>query len=342
MKRTLCCLLTLALLLLTACRNADETPTVGGGFAMGSYLSARLYGADAGTVNEILADVAALDGEISLTNKDSALSRLVAAGGGDADDTLLSLLRRSLDLRQETGGALDISLGAVTTLWGFQTDAPMLPDDAALREALRHTGAEKIRIGNGTLTLQDGVIPAPGAVGKGAALDLAAARLRSSGATGLVTFGGSVLLYGPKPDGGVWGVGVRDPKGGENDYFAKLSFSPQKDEAVFISTSGSYEKAFTENGRTYHHILDPKTGYPVENGLLSVTAVSDDGFLSDALSTALFVMGWGGQALALCGKYGVGAVFVFDDGRVAVTPDLADSFTLTDAADYRLTDGGAA
>ena len=342
MKRTLCCLLALALLLLSACRSAGETPTVGGGFAMGSYLSARLYGADAGTVNAILADVTALDGEISLTNEASALSRLVAAGGGDADETLLSLLQRSLDLCRETGGALDISLGAVTTLWGFQTDAPALPDEDALQSALRRTGPEKIRIGNGSLTLQDGVIPEPGAVGKGAALDLAAARMKKDGARGLVTFGGSVLLYGPKPDGGSWGVGVRDPKGGENDYFAKLSFSPQPDEAVFVSTSGSYEKTFTENGRTYHHILDPKTGYPVENGLVSVTAVSDDGFLSDALSTALFVMGWGDRALRLCEKYGTGAVFVFDDGRVALTPSLADAFTLTNTADYRLTDGGAA
>ena len=107
-------------------------------------------------------------------------------------------------------------------------------------------------------------------------------------------------------------------------------------------TSGDYERFFEKDGRIYHHILDPKTGYPVENGLLSVTAVSDDGFLSDALSTALFVMGCGEQAFALCGKYGVGAVFVLDDGRVAVTPDLADSFTLTNTAEYRLMDGGAA
>ena len=174
------------------------------------------------------------------------------------------------------------------------------------------------------------------------ALDAAAAVLKGKKTSAVVSFGGSVLLFGQKPDGGPWTVGVRDPNGDEASYFATLSFALKADEAVFISTSGSYEKTFTENGKTYHHILDPKTGYPVENDLVSVTAVAEDGFLSDALSTALFVIGPGDEANALCKKYLTGAVFVHKDGTVSVTDGLADAFALTDGAAYRLQNAEAA
>ena len=150
-----------------------------------------------------------------------------------------------------------------------------------------------------------------------------------------------MLLYGQKP-GGAWSVGVRDPHGAQDVYFATLTLeNGAADGAIFISTSGSYEKTFTENGKTYHHILDPATGMPVQTDLVAVTAVSQSGTVSDALSTALFVNGLNGTSLGWVRTYLTGAVFVFADGRVYVTEGLRDAFTLTDTAAYRVTESYA-
>ena len=118
-------------------------------------------------------------------------------------------------------------------------------------------------------------------------------------------------------------MGIRDPFSESSaESFASLTLP-----ACCVSTSGSYERYFERDGVRYHHILDPKTGYPAESGLVSVTVVCDDGFLSDALSTACFVLGYE-KSLPLLEKYGARAVFVFNDKSVRVTGSLADSFEL--------------
>ena len=336
MKRFAALSLALLILLLPACRG-DDGMVLSGNFAMGSYLSVETHAGEKGEKLglEIIRDVKALDDEISATQNGSALSELISKGSGKPGEPLYGLLERAVRLGEESGGALDVSLGAVTALWGFSTETPRKPDDDAVAEAMKSVGLGNIVFDGDTVTLLNGVRPELGAVGKGAALDLAAKRLEGKDVPAVVTFGGSVLLYGEKPGGGSWTVGVRDPAGETSDaYFATLSFASEKDKAVFISTSGSYEKTFTEGGRTYHHILDPETGYPVENGLVSVTAVAADGFLSDALSTALFVTGKTDDALRLCEKYLLGAVFVYENGTVFVTEGLRDAFTLTSDA-YR-------
>src|SRR5699024_9207852 len=126
-------------------------------------------------------------------------------------------------------------------------------------------------------------------IGKGAACDAAVQMYQESGAeAGIVAVGGSIGLYGEKPDGSLWRLGVRDPNSGDDraEAMGLLDLA-----SGFVSTSGSYEKTFTENGKTYHHLLDPKTGYPAESGLVSVTVVAKSGALSDALATAVFVLG---------------------------------------------------
>ena len=335
------CAALILLFSLSACRK-NAAPTESDGFGMGSFFSVKVYGGDEGLGREILTDAGRLESLISVTRTDSDLSRLIENGTGTPDKETAALLKRSVDLGKETGGALDVTLGAVTALWGFSGEEPRLPAEADLKAALATAGLDNVVFSGDTVTLKNGAKPDLGAVGKGAALDAAAAVLKGQKVSAVVSFGGSVLLFGQKPGGGSWTVGVRDPKGDEASYFATLAFALQADEAVFVSTSGSYEKTFTENGKTYHHILDPKTGYPVENDLVSVTAVASDGFLSDALSTALFVLGPGDRADALCKKYLTGAVFVYKDGTVSVTDGLADAFGLTEDAPYRLREPEAA
>ena len=124
-----------------------------------------------------------------------------------------------------------------------------------------------------------------GSVGKGAACDAAVAAYKEAGVDrAVVAVGGSVGVWGEKPFGQLWNIAVRDPD-------SEGSLGTLSVPSGFLSTSGSYEKQFEEDGVTYHHILDPKTGYPAESGLVGVTIWSDSGVLSDALSTACFVLG---------------------------------------------------
>ncbi|MCR5689364.1 MAG: FAD:protein FMN transferase, partial [Clostridiales bacterium] len=165
-----------------------------------------------------------------------------------------------------------------------------------------------------------------GAVGKGAACETAVSFLRDSGSTGAVVHvGGSVGFFGKNrnSDDRAWHIGIRDPRKGANDICAVFDL----DEG-YVSTSGNYEKRFAEDGVAYWHILDRGTGYPARAGLMSVSVYCVDGLLSDALSTACFVLG-SEDSLPLLDAYGAEAMFITGGGVCLVTSGLADRVRLS-------------
>ncbi len=335
-----CVFVLLALPALLFCGCAKKTDCVDRtGFAMGSLLTARVYGDNdtaGAAASALLAAAAQTDRQLSATDPAAEIYRLNEAGTLRTDAQTAALLRQSLALCEALDGKLDITLGAATSLWGFSGETPRVPAQAELAEALAARGLSRVKINETEITLAPGQKLDLGALGKGAGCDAAKAALDGFGTPAVVSLGGTVLLYGQKP-GGAWSVGIRDPHGAQDASFATLTpETGAADGAIFISTSGSYEKTFTENGKTYHHILDPVTGMPVQTDLIAVTAVSQSGIVSDALSTALFVNGLNETSLGWVRTYLTGAVFVFADGRVYVTEGLRDVFTLTDTAAYRV------
>ena len=166
-----------------------------------------------------------------------------------------------------------------------------------------------------------------GAVGKGIACDVAQNYLKQqkevSGA--VIAVGGSILLYGSKADSSDWNVAVQNPRGQDGEAMGVLSLSGTTN----VSTSGDYEKYFMQDGKRYHHILDPSTGYPADSGLISVTVVSDNGLLSDGLSTACFVLGKE-KGQKLLESYGAEGIFIDQNKKVTVTKGLKDKFTILD------------
>ena len=164
-----------------------------------------------------------------------------------------------------------------------------------------------------------------GAVGKGIACDVVQDYLKKqkevSGA--VVAVGGSILLYGSKSDGTDWNVAVQDPRGQDGEAMGVLSLAGTTN----VSTSGDYEKYFMQDGKRYHHILDPSTGYPAESGLISVTVVSDSGLLSDGLSTACFVLGKE-KGEKLLESYGAEGIFIDQNKKVTVTKGLQNKFKI--------------
>ena len=293
-------------------------------FSMNTYSTVKLKGARSDeAAEEIKSLTEKLDTEIlSRTSGNSVVSVLNKNGGGNAEK-ISPYLDILFDVCEKSEGAFDFTLGAVSDLWNFGSN-PVLPDEAKISEALSHSGYEKMSVTANKLVYGDksSVIDF-GAAGKGIALDeiktvLEDKKIREA----VVSIGGSVLLTGDKE----FTVGIRNPEGNSGSYIAKLRITEG-----CVSTSGSYEQQFELNGKKYHHILDPETGYPVDNGLLSVTIISDSGILSDALSTACFVLGYE-KGKALAEAYNCGAVFVTEDKKVYAENGAENHIEITDNA----------
>lgn len=289
-------------------------------FAMDTFVSAKVKGFSAkDAAGGISTLVRELDSkQLSRYTSGSEISRINSEAETVLSDEMRDYITELLEVGKMSGGKFDIALGAVSDLWSFN-DSPRVPSTDELTEALSRSGSDKLSLSGNTLTRADGCIVDLGSAGKGIALDKVKSYLSDKKiSSAVVSVGGSVLLYGK----GSFNVGVRDPWGeaGRSVMTVKLG-------AGCVSTSGSYERCFEQGGKRYHHILDPDTGLPVENGLVSVTVISDSGLLSDALSTACFVLGAEGGA-KLAAKYGCEAIFITEDKKVICTDGIKPNVTV--------------
>ena len=241
------------------------------------------------------------------------------------------LLLQIWQVSEDSGGAMDVTVGKLSRLWNLDELAAAAEDEASriqlptarqIQAALEEMGYERVQLSEGSITLPAGMQLDLGAVGKGLACDRISEYLhgqpRITGA--VVTVGGSVLTYGQKPDGTPWRVAIMHPRK-EDSYLGTLELTGEH----HISTSGDYERYILVDGVRYHHILDPVTGCPARSGLCSVTIVYDNGLLADALSTACFVLG-AEQGLALAEAYGAEALLVEEDGTLYMTEGMQEIF----------------
>lgn len=214
--------------------------------------------------------------------------------------------------------------GELIDLWQIENGG-YVPTDEELAQALEKLNNASITVGNKntelqTISVTDGILDL-GALGKGTACDEAIEYLKKQKVeNALVTVGGSIGVTGKDP----YKIGIRNPFGGQNDYFAILNVTD-----CFISTSGDYEKYFEKDGVRYSHIFDAKTGKPVQNDITSVTVVVDNGTLSDFLSTAIFCEGIE-NGLKLADEYDAEVIIVKKDKSVLVTDGLKDKLTIND------------
>lgn len=303
-------------------------------FAMDTVMQLRAYGPAAeDALAQAEAEIYRLEGVLSCRDEQAALARLNETGGGTAGEETAALLQTALTLCEQTGGAYDPALGALSEAWGFSTGAYRVPEPDALAEAMQSSGAGLVQLDGISVTLTNGAQLDLGGIAKGYAADLLRAQLEKEGVTSAtLDLGGDVFVMGRKTDGSDWRIAVKDPADTES-YLGVVSAADK-----FVVTSGVYERYFEENGVRYHHILDPKTGCPAESGLVSVTVLCGNGAWADALSTACFVLGPDG-ALALrddLADQGTDfeLILVTDDGRVLYTDGLADTFTPNDESGY--------
>jgi thiamine biosynthesis lipoprotein len=281
---------------------------------------------------------------------DSEVSRINRAAGiapVPVSPELFTVLERALYFAEASDGAFDPTVGPLVDLWGIGGDYPKVPDGKEIEAALALVNWKDLELSGGTgpdVSETKGLVTAflrrrgmaldLGAIAKGFAADELVKILREEGTkSAVIDLGGNIYVYGTRPRvrsflpkaGEVvkWRVGIQNPLDDRGAYAGYLEL----DEASVV-TSGVYERFFIEDGKRYHHILDTRTGFPVENGLLAVTITAASSMDADALSTAVFALGRE-KGSALAEANGAGAIFIFEDRTIRTT---AVDFTSTDTS----------
>lgn len=263
------------------------------------------------------------------TNTDRQTTPYPVSGTADTwhiSEDLASLLSQGLSITRESDGAFDIAIAPLTSLWDFTAEDPKVPDDAAIQKALPLCSSDGVTIDGQDITLpSDDIQFDVGAIAKGYIADRMKDLLVKKGVkSAIINLGGNVLCIGSKPDGTPFKVGIQKPFADRNETEAVMDITGKS-----VVSSGIYERCFKQNGKLYHHILNPKTGYPYDNSLISVTIISDQSVDGDALSTTCFALGLE-DGLKFAEKKGVHAVFITEDYELHYTDGFQDEINVTD------------
>lgn len=315
------------LLFLTGCGEKEVKKTI---FAMDTVMELTAYGGHAeDALTEAIRTINEAAGELDPEQPGSMAYQLNHGNGQEMEisERIYQMLETTDFVYSGTDGALDLSVYPVVKAWGLIDQNYRVPSESEIVSALERVDYSSVTWRtDGTryyATVPEGMEVSFGAVAKGAVAEAVMETLAENGVTrAFVSLGGNVQTMGKKSDGEDWSIAVADPKDASS-YLGVLNVNGA------VVTSGSYQRCFEQDGKFYHHIIDPSTGYPADNGLVSVTVICQNGMLADCLSTALFVLGEE-DALAYWRDYDgedLELVLVTEDDRVVVTQGLKDRFT---------------
>ena len=314
-------------------------------FLMDTLVSIKVYGDDAKTLPAAVAAaygemhrIAALVDRFPLTGTEDCrrsdvcrINEMAGIGPVRVDADTLAMLLLAKKYHDLSGGVFDVTIGPVMNLWDFAGENPKIPASSIIVETLLLVDIESLVVNEVESTAylrKVGMKLDLGAVAKGYATERALQALEKQGIKkALIDAGGNIRVLGTNARNAPWRIGIKDPRKAE----AMVAVVALEDAAAV--TSGDYYRYFEADGQRYHHILDPRSGYPASENM-SVTVVSRDAGLADILSTAFFVMK-GDEALALAEKLGVNLVLVSAEGRIFHTPGLAAHLEVLPGGAYR-------
>ncbi|MDR2742863.1 MAG: FAD:protein FMN transferase [Treponema sp.] len=328
-----CALIVLAGTVLTGCRKGPPSQAE---FALGTVCTVNLYDQGKDEVyREIFARFREIEGRMSVTLPGTELDRInVNAGIGPVEvhPDVFEVIELALRYAERSGGAFDPAIGPLVSLWGIGGEEPRLPSREEIDALLPLVNWQDVEVDREGLTVflkRPGMALDLGAIAKGYAADEAAKILKKHRIKrAIIDLGGNILTYGEKRDHSLWKVGIQNPLDSRGSYIGIMEIRDQT-----VVTSGVYERFFEAAGERYHHILSPADGYPARNGLLSVTIVTRRSADADALSTAVFVLGYEKGKALVESLERVGAVFIFEDRSIRLCGGAG--FILTDES-YRI------
>lgn len=335
-KQGLSILALLMILLLSSCRDTLSSPHSETHFALGTTCTLTVYRkSDISALETAFQAIDNVERLMSVNLEDSEIAALNRAAGQQAvslsSDSmeLLSSARRYAELSR---GAFDPTVGPLASLWGIGTEEARIPENEEIGDALELVDYQDLKLYpdvSKAYLKREGMRADLGAIAKGFAADQVVAALEAAGVQyAMINLGGNVFAMGERMGNGPWRIGVQNPDKERGKY---LAVAQVENEAVV--TSGKYERFFIEEGQRYHHILSTLDGYPIENGIASVSIVDRNSTRADAFSTLLFALGLErGLDLAMETPF-LKAVFVMEDGSIYTSEDPRGWFSLKNS-DY--------
>lgn len=316
--------------LFTGCSTKPNTSEI---FVMNTYVTQTVYGRSKNTqkaIDEVNTFLITAENLLSTYVVGSDVDKVNQNAGVQAikvDSFTIDLFVKANQYCEATDGRFDITIAPLSKLWGITGDSPRVPAQAEIDSTVELIDYSSIvlDVPNSTAFLaKEGMQLDLGGIAKGyVCTEIREIYKKNNVDAGLVSIGGNIMTYGKKTDGSQFVMGIRDPNGSATDILGKL-----KSEDTVIATTGGYERYFEENGKVYHHILDPQTGYPVESDLISVTVISKDGGLADFLSTALFIQG-SDQMEKYLNHEAFSVIVVDKNNNVYISDNIKSSFELT-------------
>jgi len=309
------------------CSSTTENQTKTG-FFMDTQIDITVYGLNKGQFDslseEVFGEMMAMEKIFSRHISGSDINRINEAAGREAvkvNDETIFLLQKALEVAEISEGAFDPTIAPLLELWGFGTDENRIPTAEELNKVLPFINYRAVQVNEADSTVflpEQGMKLDLGGIAKGFIVDRGQQEAGKFSATALfINAGGDISIKGSKPTGDRWRIAVQNPRSPE-EWAAII----EMDEGS-VATSGDYQRVFEMDGERFHHILDPKTGFPSE-GVSSVSIVAPDTLMADALSTAVFVLGLEKGLELLESLDGVDGVIIDIQGGIHVTSGLVD------------------
>jgi len=323
----------IAVLFLAGCSKPVQSKSE---FALATVCAITLYDEGKPQVyRDVFARIGEIESRMSVFMEGSDVERVNKAAGIEAVEVhpdVFKVIERAVYFAELSGGAFDPTVEPLVAIWGIGGENPRVPSHDEIDRVLPLINWRDIELNREKKSVflkRRGMALDLGAVAKGYAADEAAAIIKKAGIShAMINIGGNILTVGAKKDGSLWKIGVQDPL---DDRGAYIGIAQTKAKALV--TSGVYERFFTVDGIRYHHLFSPSLGYPADNGLLSVSIITDISIDADALSTAVFVMGYEKGRAFVESLDGVEAIFVFADRSIYPTGGV--DFILTNE-NYRI------
>ncbi|MBN2794047.1 MAG: FAD:protein FMN transferase [Clostridia bacterium] len=308
--------------------NGDEKSIHQTYFYLGTIIDITLYGTDNPADLEPITElIHYYDNLFDRHNEKSDVYQLNALKSYEVHEETYHIIKTSLSYSEFSQGKFDITINPIVDLWQIGTENARIPEQREIDDALAHVGYKQVHLGDHHfVTLDDGCSIDLGAIAKGFIADEIAQTLKDNGFTrGLINLGGNVFALGQPKDTDNWIIGVKNPVLNQSNVLLSLALHDKS-----IVTSGITERYFIEDDILYHHIFDPRTGYPINNDILSITVITDTSFEGDALSTSLYTLGVEGAINAVKTLKDVSIIIVKKDKEILVSEAIKDKVELFD------------